>query len=142
MNYAGNLQVTSQNCNCYPHLFRCSQLKYHKLLSTFVERPLCCLAFHHILRCSVFKVQTSGSFEARSQNPIPWVLRSNSKLELVGPSGLEPPTLRLSVVRSSQLSYGPIFQSTQYVPSKLNNARKKRSDLGMLHKAYGLVRSP
>ena len=27
---------------------------------------------------------------------------------LVGPSGLEPPTLRLSVVRSSQLSYGPV----------------------------------
>ena len=30
------------------------------------------------------------------------------QLELVGPSGLEPPTLRLSVVRSSQLSYGPV----------------------------------
>ena len=29
----------------YPHLFRCSTIKYHKLLSTFVERPLCCLAF-------------------------------------------------------------------------------------------------
>ena len=28
---------------------------------------------------------------------------------VVGPSGLEPPTLRLSVVRSSQLSYGPVF---------------------------------
>ena len=27
---------------------------------------------------------------------------------MVGLSGLEPPTLRLSVVRSSQLSYGPI----------------------------------
>ena len=27
---------------------------------------------------------------------------------VVGPSGLEPPTSRLSVVRSSQLSYGPI----------------------------------
>ena len=27
---------------------------------------------------------------------------------MVGPSGLEPPTLRLSVVRSNQLSYGPI----------------------------------
>ena len=27
---------------------------------------------------------------------------------MVGPSGLEPPTLRLSVVRSSQLSYGPV----------------------------------
>ena len=27
---------------------------------------------------------------------------------MVGPSGLEPPTSRLSVVRSSQLSYGPM----------------------------------
>ena len=32
----------------------------------------------------------------------------NPSLEkMVGPSGLEPPTSRLSVVRSSQLSYGP-----------------------------------
>ena len=31
-------------------------------------------------------------------------------LKVVGPSGLEPPTSRLSVVRSSQLSYGPIFR--------------------------------
>ena len=29
-------------------------------------------------------------------------------VSLVGPSGLEPPTSRLSVVRSSQLSYGPV----------------------------------
>ena len=41
---------------------------------------------------------------------------------MVGPSGLEPPTLRLSVVRSSQLSYGPIFRLRD-VPSKLNNVR-------------------
>ena len=40
---------------------------------------------------------------------------------LVGPSGLEPPTLRLSVVRSSQLSYGPISTAQGLVPSKLNN---------------------
>ena len=40
---------------------------------------------------------------------------------LVGPSGLEPPTLRLSVVRSSQLSYGPI--TTGRAPSKLNNVK-------------------
>ena len=38
----------------------------------------------------------------------------------MGPSGLEPPTLRLSVVRSSQLSYGPIPQVLR-APSKLNN---------------------
>ena len=31
---------------------------------------------------------------------------------MVGPSGLEPPTLRLSVVRSSQLSYGPSSSQT------------------------------
>ena len=30
--------------------------------------------------------------------------------KVVGPSGLEPPTSRLSVVRSSQLSYGPILK--------------------------------
>ena len=34
---------------------------------------------------------------------------SFKKKEMVGPSGLEPPTSRLSVVRSSQLSYGPIL---------------------------------
>ena len=39
------------------------------------------LLLHHMLRCSVFKVQLPASFEARSQNPIPWVLRSNAKLE-------------------------------------------------------------
>ena len=32
----------------------------------------------------------------------------------MGPSGLEPPTLRLSVVRSSQLSYGPSSQQAPY----------------------------
>ena len=49
---------------------------------------------------------------------------------MVGPSGLEPPTSRLSVVRSSQLSYGPIF--IEGVPSKLNNVREKRSDLEVM----------
>ena len=44
--------------------------------------------------------------------------------QVVGPSGLEPPTLRLSVVRSSQLSYGPVSTSPGgSVPSKLNNER-------------------
>ena len=38
----------------------------------------------------------------------PVVSFSSSLKLVVGPSGLEPPTSRLSVVRSSQLSYGPI----------------------------------
>ena len=42
---------------------------------------------------------------------------------VVGPSGLEPPTSRLSVVRSSQLSYGPI--PPEGIPSKLNNVRAR-----------------
>ena len=45
---------------------------------------------------------------------------------VVGPSGLEPPTLRLSVVRSSQLSYGPISTAQGLVPSKLNNELNAR----------------
>ena len=46
--------------------------------------------------------------------------------KMVGPSGLEPPTLRLSVVRSSQLSYGPISTAQGLVPSKLNNEQTAR----------------
>ena len=40
----------------------------------------------------------------------PWGTHFNRRLKwVVGPSGLEPPTSRLSVVRSSQLSYGPMW---------------------------------
>ena len=89
---------------CYPHLFRC--FHNYSLLQLSLK-TLCCLAFSRLL-CSVFKVQAPTPFEVRSQSTIRHALRSNIKLELVGPSGLEPPTLRLSVVRSSQLSYGPV----------------------------------
>ena len=55
--------------------------------------------------------RTAGLLLARqalsqlSYTPVPVPLQ----VLVVGPSGLEPPTSRLSVVRSSQLSYGPIF---------------------------------
>ena len=35
---------------------------------------------------------------------------------MVGQSGLEPPTSRLSVVRSSQLSYGPVVVDAKSTP--------------------------
>ena len=38
------------------------------------------------------------------------------KIQVVGPSGLEPPTSRLSVVRSSQLSYGPVVVDAKSAP--------------------------
>ena len=50
----------------------------------------------------------------------------------MGPSGLEPPTLRLSVVRSSQLSYGPVSSArTSYpslpLPAKARSLRRASS---------------
>ena len=72
-------------------------------LPTCVERPLCCLAFHHF--SSLFSFQGAIlTFKVRNKHSI---IIECLFLSLVGPSGLEPPTLRLSVVRSSQLSYGP-----------------------------------
>ena len=113
-------RLLSQNCNCYPHLFRCSTIKIHNFSSTSVE-TFCCLAFitfqyivqfsrcnfvntssvsfaasqairlihfavsplpRQTLRWFVFGVWIRRSgFEARSQDPISWVLRSNCKLD-------------------------------------------------------------
>ena len=95
----------------------------------FRAAPLCCLTCF----VTLFSFQGAGrvpsetpfptAFAVRFEDPtsrsglqiqrqIAWWARvvrsSNPKANrLVGPSGLEPPTLRLSVVRSSQLSYGP-----------------------------------
>ena len=115
-------RLLSQNCNCYPHLFRCSTIKIHNSFQLPLKPSVALLSSHFNTLFS-FQGAISSFFEARSQNPISWVLRSNSKLDLVGPSGLEPPTLRLSVVRSSQLSYGPISTAPGRMPSKLNNER-------------------
>ena len=67
----------------------------------------------------------------------------------MGPSGLEPPTSRLSGGRSNLLSYEPSGSSaapfrTQPVPSKLNNAtplplRALKSDLRIFHDPSGHV---
>ena len=114
-------RLLSQNCNCYPHLFRCSTIKIHNSFQLPLKPSVALLSSHFNTLFS-FQGAISG-FEARSQNLISQILRSNSKLDLVGPSGLEPPTLRLSVVRSSQLSYGPISTAQGLVPSKLNNER-------------------
>ena len=39
-------------------------------------------------------------------------MKSGLREVMVGPSGLEPPTSRLSGVRSNQLSYGPIVRAS------------------------------
>ena len=72
--------------------------------------------------------------KTRSKHSLPSKCLHPSLEKMVGPSGLEPPTSRLSVVRSSQLSYGPVrFAALQRAPSKLNNVTTLRStitDLG------------
>ena len=93
------------------HLYDVPQLKLKiRSFKLLLKRPLCCLAFHfihYIVQFSRFDLPTA--FAARSED---LNFRSSDPTTnvtgLVGPSGLEPPTLRLSVVRSSQLSYGPL----------------------------------
>ena len=46
LNYAGNLQVTSQNCNCYPHLFRCSTIKIHNSFQLPLKPSVALLSSH------------------------------------------------------------------------------------------------
>ena len=94
------------------------------------------------LHCSVFKVLTSSLFQDQIEIPDLQILQSNIELEVVGPSGLEPPTSRLSVVRSSHLSYGPIGTR---VPSKLNNVKVhslQKADLRTLQATLSCLKSP
>ena len=60
--------------------------------------------FEHPSRLSMFLPMETLHRSSNFCFPLPSCL-------LVGPSGLEPPTLRLSGARSSQLSYGPIFRT-------------------------------
>ena len=106
-NYAGFSRVLWLNC-IYPAPFRMrSTIKTY--FPGFYSRPLCCLT----LSLSRFFVQFSRyksltHFDVRYETlTLVKISYPASMLSLVGPSGLEPPTLRLSVVRSSQLSYGP-----------------------------------
>ena len=105
-NYAG---LQRFEIVCHPASFR---MLFHNQFasSCFHMTPLCCLTcFCHIVQFS--RCSSPTAFAVRFEDPTQsgWVFKSNSKSCLVGPSGLEPPTLRLSVVRSSQLSYGPSY---------------------------------
>lgn len=95
------------------HLYDVPQLKLKiRSFKLYVQKTslLPCLSLlHYIVQFSRFDLPTAfaARFEdlsyARSSNP------TTNVTGMVGPSGLEPPTLRLSVVRSSQLSYGPVL---------------------------------
>ena len=83
----------------------------YPFISSTIILPSLLLALYiwnFFLHCSVFKVQSPVSLETRYELSILHRVLV-SVFNLVGPSGLEPPTSRLSVVRSSQLSYGPVL---------------------------------
>ena len=111
-----------RNCNCYPILYDVPQLKLKIRSSVSFKQKtslLPCLSLlHYIVQFSRFDLPTAfaARFEdlsyARSSNP------TTNVTGMVGPSGLEPPTLRLSVVRSSQLSYGPVRRHKLRIPRR------------------------
>ena len=129
MNYAGFTKKSFEIVIVTLHPFGCCSTIKLRFALLRVRASL--LPYFTFITLFSFQgAELPASFEARSQDPKPWVLRSNSKccllylvhrtrydytprfalrIILVGPSGLEPPTLRLSVVRSSQLSYGPVW---------------------------------
>ena len=99
---------------CHPASFRMLFHNQFCFLCVSTEKPLCCLT------CFVTLFSFQGAECVPFETPFQPLLQSDLKIRpfqvrssnpkanrLVGPSGLEPPTLRLSVVRSSQLSYGP-----------------------------------
>ncbi len=109
------------------HLYDVPQLKL-KIRSSVLsnKRPLCCLAYHFFITLfsfqgSIFQLLLQPDLKiclyARSSNP------TTNVTGMVGPSGLEPPTLRLSVVRSSQLSYGPVRRHKLHIPRALHAVR-------------------
>ena len=104
------------------HLYDVPQLKL-KIRSSVLsnKRPLCCLAYHFFITLfsfqgSIFQLLLQPDLKiclyARSSNP------TTNVTGMVGPSGLEPPTLRLSVVRSSQLSDGPVRRHKLHIPRR------------------------
>ena len=112
MNYAGFTKKFFEIVIVTLHPFGCCSTIKTYASHSFECLPLCCLTSLSS-HCSVFKVQSFQPLlkpDLKIQIPLGFEIQQQTAVFcLVGLSGLEPPTLRLSVVRSSQLSYGPLF---------------------------------
>ena len=127
MNYAGFTKKFFEIVIVTLHPFGCCSTIKTYASHSFECLPLCCLTSLSS-HCSVFKVQYFQPLlkpDLKIQIPLGFEIQQQTAVFcLVGLSGLEPPTLRLSVVRSSQLSYRPVLvlpASSRLAPSKLNN---------------------
>ena len=112
MNYAGFTKKFFEIVIVTLHPFGCCSTIKTYASRHFWRLPLCCLTSLSS-HCSVFKVQFFQPLlkpDLKIQIPLGFEIQQQTAVFfLVGLSGLEPPTLRLSVVRSSQLSYRPIL---------------------------------
>lgn len=112
MNYAGFTKKFFEIVIVTLHPFGCCSTIKTYASRHFWRLPLCCLTSLSS-HCSVFKVQYFQPLlkpDLKIQIPLGFeIQQQNAVFCLVGLSGLEPPTLRLSVVRSSQLSYRPVW---------------------------------
>ena len=115
----------NQNSCCRPD--QSSTIKTVALRTSVRRAPFHSVACSHQfwnLLMSLFSFQGAASDLSRSDLSAPCLhqaLRSALK-DLVGQSGLEPPTSRLSVVCSSQLSYWPLGPLRE--PSKAGRVGK------------------
>ena len=79
-NYAGFTKIEIVIVTLHP--FGCCSTIKICLPRLLTQQPLCCLT-SYMSHCSVFKVRLfPASFEARSQSPVSWALRSDSKCRL------------------------------------------------------------
>ena len=112
MNYAGFTKKFFEIVIVTLHPFGCCSTIKTYASHSFECLPLCCLTSLSS-HCSVFKVQFFQPLlkpDLKIQIPLGFEIQQQTAVFcLVGLSGLEPPTLRLSVVRSSQLSYRPVW---------------------------------
>ena len=112
MNYAGFTKKFFEIVIVTLHPFGCCSTIKTYASHSFECLPLCCLTSLSS-HCSVFKVQYFQPLlkpDLKIQIPLGFEIQQQTAVFcLVGLSGLEPPTLRLSVVRSSQLSYRPVW---------------------------------
>ena len=103
-NYAGlnkdrNCMLPCILSNAVPQSIFLPCVSTRRLSVALLYTSFCIVQFS---RCSALTLQSDLKIQ------LPLGLQIQKQICLVGLSGLEPPTLRLSVVRSSQLSYRPI----------------------------------
>ena len=111
--FSGSLQMAT--CSFYPTSISVYVLQFTNFdvvvsIDFSIEHVVS--SFLHYTCYSVFKIPRFLFLSEQISEERGFYLSPQICFEMVGPSGLEPPTSRLSGVRSNRLSYGPFFHLT------------------------------